>query len=120
MKSAMGVVPWASEPAGNSTLTSIEPGLPNSERFLGPFTSNLPSAYVTLVCCAARTSASSAALLGSTSTTVSMRLLAAIRAEPTSNSRVTEIGSGVSKVGMAVPSSWLRYAFPPVGRVKEK
>jgi hypothetical protein len=30
---------------------------------------------------------------------------------------VTEIGSGVSKLGMAVPSSWVGDTSPPVGDV---
>ena len=39
-----------------------------------------------------------------TSTTVSVRALAVIRTDPMSNSTMAEIGSGVSKTGMAVPS----------------
>lgn len=101
----MGEVPRTSDPVGSSMVTATEPDLPKRERFLGPLTSSLPPEQVTLVCCAARTSASAVASPGSTSTTVSVRLLAAIRTEPRSISTVTESGSGVSKAGMAVPSS---------------
>jgi hypothetical protein len=41
--------------------------------------------------------------LGRTSTTVSVRSLAVMRAYPTPSSMVAVIGSGVAKVGMALP-----------------
>lgn len=90
---------------GSSTVTSTEPILPNSERFLGPLTSSFPPAQVTFVSAAAWTSSLSPGSLGATSTTVSVRLPAMIRTRPISISTVAERGSGVSKVGMAVPSS---------------
>lgn len=113
----MAEVPRTSDPAGSSTLTSMAPGLPNRDRFLGVRTVSRPPEQVTWVCRTARTSLSSEPLRGSTSTTVSVRLPAVMRAVPTSSSMVAEIGSGVSKEGMAVPFSWLGWVIPLVRRV---
>src|SRR3984885_14149993 len=93
------------EPAGTSTLTSTEPGLPKSgrPRCFGPFTRRPSEVISTRVCSAARTSGSWDGSLGRTSTTVSVRSRAAMRRSPTVTSIVARIGSGVSNAGMVLP-----------------
>lgn len=83
---------------------------------LGVVTVSTPLAYVTSVCSAARTSRSLFGSRGRASTTVSRRSPAVNWMEPASTFAVTEIGSGVSKEGMAVPSSWVFRTSPLVGR----
>lgn len=75
-----------------------------------------PLVYVTSVCSATRTSLSFFGSRGRTSTTVSRRSLAENWMEPAATLAVTEIGWGVSKEGMAVPSSWVFAASLLVGR----
>jgi len=64
-------------------------------------TTSLPWESSTRVCSAAVTSISLAGSLGRTSTTVSARSLAMTRTSPTIGATSTEIGSGVSKAGIA-------------------
>jgi len=101
--------PCTCEPAGSAIRTSTDlvflEKLRAGDR--GPRTVNVPSAYSTRVCWAARTSDSSDSLLGCTSTAVSVRSLATICTLPAWTSIVTEIGSGVAKTGMAVPQEWV-------------
>src|SRR4029453_118478 len=100
---ATAVSPRSCEPAGSSTCTSTDSPPPRKVyclQFLGALISSLPPAYSTRVCSAAVTSAFLVGSLGRTSTMVSVRSLATIRRSPTPNSTVTEIGSGVSKVGI--------------------
>jgi hypothetical protein len=59
-------------------VTSIDGFRPKSDRFLGAVTDSWRLAYATRHWSAARTSASSDALVGRTSTTVSVRSLALI------------------------------------------
>src|SRR4029453_11935296 len=100
---ATAVSPRSCEPAGSSTCTSTDSPPPRKVyclQFLGALISSLPPAYSTRVCSAAVTSAFLVGSLGRTSTMVSVRSLATIRRSPTPNSTVTEIGSGVSKIGI--------------------
>ena len=94
------------EPVGTSIVTATDSPPPNGVyRFqcFGMRTCSRPSLHSTTVCSAALTSAAFAGLRGRTSTTVSVRSLAVIRASPTM-SMITEMGVGVSKVGMV--GSW--------------
>ena len=96
--------PRTCEPAGRSICTSIDSPPPRKVYCLHPLgalISNRPLAYSTRVCWAAVTSDLFASSLGRTSTMVSVRSLATSRMSPTPSSTVTEIGSGVSKVGIA-------------------
>ena len=115
-KSDIGDSACTSEPAGSSTVISTEPfRLEKTVRCLGPLRVSRPPEKSIWVNSAALMSASLVALVGRTSTTASVRLLARIHTEPISKSRATEIGPSVSYVGMAVPSSWLVWVFPLVG-----
>lgn len=76
-------------------------------RPLGVLTVSRPPAQVASVCSAARTSWSFFGSRGRASTTVSGRSVATNRMDPASTLAVTEIGWGVLKEGMAVPSSWV-------------
>ncbi len=63
MRLPRAVVPRTSEPAGSSMLTTMEPGLPNRDRFFGVLTVRRPPEQETSVCCTARTSSLSAPLV---------------------------------------------------------
>jgi hypothetical protein len=87
-------------------VTSIEPPSLNGLyclQFFDALISSLPSVYSTRACSAARTSSPLPLSLGRTSTTVSVRSVAVIRASPTPISITTVMGPGVSNVGIAVP-----------------
>ncbi len=103
---ATPVSPLTCDPAGSSICTSIDSPPARNDHFhpLGVLTDNLPLAYSTRVCSAAVTSDFLAGSLGRTSTTVSVRSLATTWMSPMPTSRVTEIGSGVSNVGIEDPS----------------
>src|SRR5882757_8817430 len=98
-------------------VTSIDRVLlEKSNRFIrGAFTVSVPAVNSTRVCSAAFASEASDGSVGTTSTTVSVRSLATMRTLPATGSRVTEIGSGVAKVGMAVPLRGARMVFVLVG-----
>src|SRR6266511_5908920 len=108
--------PHTRDPDGSSICTSIDSPPPhgvNCRHPLGALTSNLPWANATWVCSAADASPFLAGSLGPTSTMVSVRSLAAIRMSPTPSSTVTEMGSGVSNVGIDIPPLDLRALVPP-------
>src|SRR5215218_1667933 len=106
-KSAVCALPYTCEPAGSSTVTSIDPPPPRGshERDRGALTTTWSFAWWTCVIWAALTCPALDASLGRTSTTVSSRSEALIRTSPAITSIVAETGPGVSKVGMAV-FSW--------------
>ncbi len=107
-KSPNPTAPSTREPSGSVIVTSMDPPrLLSQERSLGALTSSCSSANSTRVRSAALRSSSFVASLGSTSTTVASPLPALIRTSPMARSMVAEIGFGVSKVGMAVSSSWV-------------
>ena len=110
-RSPMPSFPCTREPAGSAIVTSIDgpPLLLSQERSFGALTRSRSSAYSMRVSSAALTSSSLDASLGCTSTTVVRRSPALIRTSPTARSIVAEIGSGVSKVGMALPSWKVRF-----------
>src|SRR6516225_5842842 len=79
----------------------------STEPFLSPgvvvLTDSRPSAKSTLVLSATLTSDRLASLMGSTSTTVSVRSLAVTRTRAPATSTVAAMGPGVANVGMTTP-----------------
>jgi hypothetical protein len=109
--------PCRCDPVGRSMVTSTEPVLPNKPRprCFGVLTSSRAASYSTQVCSAARTSWSWDGSPGRTLTTVSTRSLAVIRISPARRSIVTEMGSGMTKLGTTIPSEgWMDVRAPPV------
>ena len=103
-KPASCAAPCTLEPAGSSTVTSIDPPAlrMDQERSFGALISNCWSAHSTRVSSAALRSSRLDASLGCTSTTVASRSPARIRTSPMTRSIVAEIGSGVAKVGIGM------------------
>ncbi len=84
---------------------STDPAFPKMPRprCFGVLICSRPPANSTRVCSATRTSTSRDELLGNTSTTVSLRLLAVIRMCATATSKFKVMGgSGVLNVGMVI------------------